>query len=119
MTATCTLYKTDGTIDTVESIPTKVVGGDRVVFVDNSYLDNCINNLIPHRSNCYPAGLGRHNSRSPLSGTVLHTDSSIQAIDSEFPSAKGIVTIITDLPVVVLADDDSIIYCNQHNIRKI
>lgn len=119
MTATYTTYKTDGTIDTVEFIPTTVSEGDRVVFVDNSYMDDCPNNLTPNRSRSYPAGFYGRTFMQQLSGVVLHTDSPIQAIDTEWLSIRGLVKRVIDLPIVVLGDDDSIIYCNQHNISRI
>lgn len=98
-----------------EPYPVDVQSGDRVVFVDNSFIGDCATNNAPNRINIAPAGWG--NGRYiQIRGTVIRTDSVQTAIYNEYINCHHREI---DMPIVVSGDDGSIIYCHPINIRKI
>lgn len=109
-TTNYTTFNKDGTIKNIEPYTVRVKEGDRVHFIDNSILADCPANHTPNRSNRRPAGM---QGERGINGTVLRTDSVQTADDFNFWNRS------VEMPIVVLGDDDSVIYCHPINIRKV
>ncbi len=105
-------YNTDMSVKETEMLSINAEIGDRVQFVDNSFLDKCAANTTPYRSNVWPAGWNGRNSPPVICGTVLRTDSVQEVVDM----TGGLGPRTIEMPIVVLGDDDSVIYCNAVHI---
>jgi len=88
---------------------------DRVLFVDNSFLKYCPGNTTPERSNVSPAGWQGGDIPAQIGGVVIRTNS-VQEVYDECP-CLGPRRV--EMPIVVLGDDNSVIYCNAIHIRKV
>lgn len=99
-------YNPDMSIKETEVYSIDVETGDRVMFIDNSFLDKCYINTIGERVNLYPSG---------ICGTVARTNSVQDVYDDWLVLGPRRI----DMPIVVLGDDSSVIYCNAIHIRKL
>ena len=118
VTGNYTRFNKDMSVREVSTHRMSIEIGDRVVFVDNSLIGDCLLNKTDNRSNRFPAGIGYRgdHGHNPLNGTVLRLNSVQEASnDGNHPLGPRIV----QMPIVVLADDESVIYCNPINIRKV
>ena len=115
VTAIYTVYNQDGSVKKQETEAMMLDPGDRVVVRDNSYLNKCPLNITPNRSNTMPAGWQGRYSPAPLYGTVVRTNSVQEAIDDGLTLGPRRM----QMPIVVLGDDGSVIYCNPVHIAVI